>query len=69
MRFRTSRGGGWLYLLLVLIAALCLYLFGWPIVRRVVLHRGEEAFEETVRPEESASPTSRNPERTPLDEP
>ncbi|NLI78898.1 MAG: hypothetical protein GX442_20955 [Candidatus Riflebacteria bacterium] len=48
VRFRRS---GWvLYLVLVLIAALCLYLFAWPIARRVILHRGDEAMEETVSP-------------------
>lgn len=61
MRNRNRRGAPWLYLLLVLLAALFLYLFGWPIVRQVILHRGDEAFEEPARPVQSGTPLPDEP--------
>ncbi|MBF0502791.1 MAG: hypothetical protein HQM09_21835 [Candidatus Riflebacteria bacterium] len=52
MKMQNRRGAPWLYLVLALVAITCLYLFGWPIVRQVILHRGmEEAIEETGRDE------------------
>ncbi|MFZ2958905.1 MAG: hypothetical protein WA705_18595 [Candidatus Ozemobacteraceae bacterium] len=45
---QNRRGAPWLYLVLALVAVIFLYLFGWPIVRQVILHRGmHEAIEET----------------------
>lgn len=52
---RPNRSGWVLYLVFLLIAALCLYLFAWPIARRVILHRGDEAMEETVSPSDRTS--------------
>ncbi|MBP7635625.1 hypothetical protein KBA41_15760 [Candidatus Ozemobacteraceae bacterium] len=50
MSKRNRRGAPWLYLIMALLAAAFLYLFGWPIAKQVILHRGDEAFEEPARP-------------------
>lgn len=47
---QNRRGAPWLYIILALLAAALLYLLGWPIARQVILHRGQEVFEETDRP-------------------
>ncbi len=50
MSKRNRRGAPWLYLVLALLAAIFLYLFGWPVAKQVILHRGDDAFEEPARP-------------------
>lgn len=50
MSTRNRRGAPWLYLILALLAAIFLYLFGWPIAKQVILHRGDEVLEESARP-------------------
>ncbi|MFZ2956252.1 MAG: hypothetical protein WA705_05130 [Candidatus Ozemobacteraceae bacterium] len=59
MKVQNRRGAPWLYLVLALVTAIFLYLFGWPIVRQVILHRGtEDTLEETDRLEK---PTANSP--------
>ncbi len=55
MNKRNRRGAPWLYLILALLAAIFLYLFGWPIAKQVILHRGDEALEETSGPAKPAA--------------
>lgn len=50
MSKRNRRGAPWLYLILALLAAIFLYLFGWPIAKQVILHRDDETLEESARP-------------------
>ncbi len=44
---RPRPASGWVaYLVLILVALVCLHLLAWPIVRRVILHQDDEVAEE-----------------------